>query len=398
MNPIYLTGELPGIGGRLKATPEDFLVEEVPLYFPSGQGQHTYATIEKVGLSTPAAVRKIAQALGVSPRSIGYAGLKDAQAITRQTLSIDNVPPETVQALEVPGVTVLEVSRHRNKLKTGHLAGNRFQIRVTGVEQTAASQAETILSRLSEKGVPNFFDAQRFGNRGNTGRLGQLIVEDNSREFVAEFLGRPQPHESTAIQAARARVDAEAWADALAIWPKKFSDERQVLTAIQRGEGDVSVALNALNKKTKRFFVSAFQAELFNHLLADRVPGIDQIEDGDVAYLHQKGAAFVVESAATEQPRADSFEISPSGPIFGTKTLLAQGKPGEKERKLLADYSLSAEAFKVPGLKISGARRPYRFQLKSPRVWWDAGLMIAFELPSGAYATRVLAEVMKPEL
>ncbi|MCB0212602.1 MAG: tRNA pseudouridine(13) synthase TruD [Anaerolineae bacterium] len=395
MNSIYLTADQVGIGGQIKAAPEDFFVEEMPLYAPSGQGQHIYAKIEKIGLSTPAAARKIAQALGISPRVIGYAGLKDAQAVTRQTFSIDNVSVEAVQALDIPNVTILDVNRHRNKLKTGHLTGNRFEIRVTQVDENAVSQAKAIVDVLARKGVPNFFDSQRFGNRGNTGQLGQLIVQNNVSEFVAEFLGRPHPHEAVTIQAARQRVDEGDWAGALNIWPNNFSDERQVLEAIHKANGDVSMALNVLNKKTKTFFVSAFQAHLFNRMLIDRVQQLDQLEDGDIAYIHQKGAAFVVESAAVEQPRADSFEISPAGPIFGTKTLEAQGKPGQREKALLEEYLLSLEAFKVPGLKISGARRPYRFPVKNPEVWWDRGLMIAFELPSGSYATRVLAEVMK---
>ena len=392
----YLTNRQPGIGGRLKVVPEDFIVEEIPLYYPSGQGQHIYVQIEKIGLSTPAAIRKIAQALGISPRLIGYAGLKDAQAVTLQMLSIDKVAAEAVQALDLPNITILEVNRHQNKLKTGHLLGNRFKIKVRDVTETALSQAEATLAELSRRGVPNFFDAQRFGNRGNTGRLGALIVHDDVVEFVAEFLGRPQTHEAAAIQAARQLVDEQKWSEALAVWPTTFSDERQTLEAIVKANGDLAVALKVLDKRTKTFFISAFQAELFNQLLVDRLEGIDRLEDGDIAYIHHKGAAFLVESAAVEQPRADDFEISPSGPIFGTKTLAAQGQPGRKEQAVLEQHGLLPEDFNVPGLKIRGARRPYRFQLKNPKVGGDDdGLLLAFELPAGSYATRVMAEVMK---
>ena len=395
MNTHYLTNNQPGIGGRLKAAPEDFIVEEIPLYLPSGQGQHVYVQIEKAGLSTPAAIRKIAQALGISPRLIGYAGLKDAQAVTRQTLSIDKITPEAVQALDLPNITILDVNRHQNKLKPGHLSGNRFKIKVRDVAETALSQAEATLAELTRKGIPNFFDAQRFGNRGNTGRLGALIIRNDAAEFVAEFLGRPQTHETVAIQAARRLVDEEQWAEALAVWPPSFTDERRTLEAIVKTDGDLGVAFKVLDKRTKTFFISAFQAELFNQLLVDRLDSIDQLEDGDIAYIHHKGAAFLVESAAVEQPRADDFEISPSGPIFGTKTLLAHGQPGQREQAVLEQHDLVLDDFTVPGLKIRGARRPYRFQLKNPEVWWEDGLMLTFELPAGSYATRVMAEVMK---
>ena len=99
--------------------------------------------------------------------------------------------------------------------------------------------------------------------------------------------------------------------------------------------------------------------------------------------------------AAVEQPRVDRFEISPSGPLFGRRTLLAEGSPGEKERAVLAEQNLTPDSFKVNGLKIRGGRRPYRFKLKDARLWWDEGLMISFELQPGAYATTVMAEIMK---
>lgn len=391
----YLTAKLPGIGGQLKVKPEDFFVEEIPLYPPAGEGQHVYAVIEKRRLATPAAAKQIARALNISPGAISYAGLKDAQAVTRQTISIDNVDPAAVKALNLPNIKILEVSRHHNKLRTGHLAGNRFIIRVRDVDPTVTPQAKAILEALCRQGVPNFFGEQRFGNRGNTGRLGELLIRGNAAEFVAEFLGRPQPHEAPHIQAARQLIDEGQWAEALACWPRQLADERWVLEAIVKSNGQPNVAFSALNKKLKGFFVSAFQAELFNALLVNRLDRLGQLENGDVAYIHGKGAAFIVEDAALEQPRADIFEISPSGPLFGPKTLLAQGQPGQREQAMLAGYSLLPDDFNVPGLKIRGARRPYRFKLTQVKVWWDDGLMVAFELEPGAYATTVMAEVMK---
>jgi tRNA pseudouridine13 synthase len=216
MDLPYLTAGQPGIGGKLKAKPEDFFVEEIPLYLPTGEGQHVYAQIEKVGLSTHAAIKRVARALSVSPGTIGYAGLKDAQAVTRQTISIDKVAPQTVAALDLPNIKILSVKPHTNKLKTGHLAGNRFVIRVSEVSQAALPVAEGILDILVKKGAPNFFGEQRFGNRGNTDRLGEMLVRKNATEFVAEYLGRPQPQEAPHVRAARQLIDERHWADALA--------------------------------------------------------------------------------------------------------------------------------------------------------------------------------------
>ncbi len=395
MKTPFLTADLPGIGGQLKVKPEDFLVAEIPLYLPAGEGQHVYAEIEKTGLSTYAAIRKIAQALDISPKNIGHAGLKDAKATTRQTLSIDRVTPEAVKALGIPNIKVLSVKRHRNKLKTGHLAGNRFTIRVREVTKEAIPQAEAIVAILAGQGVPNFFGEQRFGNRGNTDKLGEMLVRGDVAEFVAEYLGRPQPHETPPVQAARQLVDEGRWAEALAQWPRNLSDERRVVAALNNTNGRLDVAIKVLSNKLKSFFVSAFQSRLFNSLLSNRLEKLGQLEDGDVAYIHGKGAAFIVKDASVEQSRATSFEISPSGPLFGVKSLLAEGHPGQREHAILAQHHLSLEDFKVPGLKIQGARRPYRFQLKHANVWWDEGLLISFELQPGAYATVVMAEIMK---
>jgi tRNA pseudouridine13 synthase len=395
MHLPYLTADQPGIGGQLKVAPEDFFVEEIPLYLPSGQGQHIYVEIEKRDLSTFAAIKLIARALNISPREIGYAGLKDARAVTRQMLSIDRVAPEAVETLKLPNVKTLRVSRHHNKLKIGHLAGNRFVIRVRQVTPEAQPKAEAILATLIQKGVPNFFGEQRFGHRSNTHLLGETLVRRDAAEFVAEYLGRPQPQETAHIQAARQLVDEGQWGEAFAQWPRNLSDERQVLAALVRTNGQPEVAFEVLDTKLKSFFVSAFQSQLFNELLANRLDRLDQLENGDVAYIHSKGAAFIVRDATVEQPRADRFEISPSGPLFGPKTLLAEGEPGQRERAILTARGLSLADFKLPGLKIQGARRPYRIEVKQAKTWWDDGLMVGFELQPGAYATTVMAEIMK---
>ena len=397
MRTPYLSAAMPGIGGRLKVKPEDFFVEEIPLYSPSNEGQHIFVEIEKSGLSTYAAVAQIARALNISPAVIGHAGLKDARAITRQTISIDRGTPDEIEHLELPNIKILSVRRHHNKLRMGHLLGNRFVIRVRDVERTALSAAEQILALMATQGEPNYFGEQRFGKRGNTGRLGELLIRGEAAEFVAELLGRPQADESPQVQAARQLVDEDRLAEARRLWPKHLAAERRVISAICNAGGQYDVAFGAVNKKLKSLFVSAFQAELFNILLVDRLEHIDRLEDGDVAYIHANGAAFIVTDAAAEQPRADQFEVSPSGPLFGRKTLLAQGRPGKKERALLVDKNLTLDSFRVPGLKIRGGRRPYRFKVKDAKLWWDEGLMLSFELQPGTYATTLMAEIMKPD-
>jgi tRNA pseudouridine13 synthase len=162
----YLTRDLPGIGGVIKEQLGDFLVEELPLYSPSGQGQHTFFEVRKEGLSTFQAVQAIAFALKVPPNSISYAGIKDARAVTSQVFSVDGISPEAVTALDLPHIRVLWAKRHRNRLKIGHLRGNSFTIRIRGVDRSALPACQAILEVLTRRGVPNRFGPQRFGQRG----------------------------------------------------------------------------------------------------------------------------------------------------------------------------------------------------------------------------------------
>jgi tRNA pseudouridine13 synthase len=393
----FLTERYAGIGGRIKVEPEDFFVEEIPLYQPGGAGQHVYVHLEKRGLSTHQAMAAIARALGVPREAIGYAGLKDARAVTRQTISIDGADPEGVAALELPGIHILDVARHRNKLKVGHLAGNRFRIRVRDVGEQAQSAAEAVLDELRRCGVPNYFGEQRFGVRANTHLLGQTLLRGDAPAFAREYLGRPHGGERPDVQAARAAFDAGDYQAALAQWPRSLSEERRVLAAIVRQGGDARGALRVLDKRLARLFISAYQSHLFNRLLAERVQTLDRLEEGDVAFIHASGAAFVVKDLAAEQPRADRFEISPSGPLFGPKTLLAEGRPGRREQEVLSESGLALDEFRAPGIKLKGARRPYRTPLLDVEVAWDAGLLLSFRLPPGSYATEVLREVMKRE-
>jgi tRNA pseudouridine13 synthase len=268
---------------------------------------------------------------------------------------------------------------------------------VRGVSREAQPVAEAVLDELRQRGVPNYFGEQRFGVRGNTHLLGWTLLRGDAQAFAHEYLGHPQPGEYPQVQAARAAFDAGDYAATLAQWPSSLAEERRMLATIVKSEGDVQRALRVLDKTMARLFVSAYQSHLFNRLLAQRIRSMDRVEQGDVAFIHASGAAFVVEDPQVEQPRVDRFEISPSGPLFGPKALLAEGEPGRQERKLLGESGLSLAEFRLPGIKLRGARRPLRIPLNDVQVSWDEGLILSFRLPAGGYATEVLREVMKGE-
>jgi tRNA pseudouridine13 synthase len=392
----FLTEEQPGIGGIIKEQVEDFVVEELPLYAPSGEGEHTFFEIRKVGISTFRAVRMIAQALGVSPNQIGSAGLKDARAITCQSLSVHGVTPEAVTALDLPNIQVRWAERHHSKLKIGHLRGNRFTIRVRGVDESALTASQTILDVLSRRGAPNRYGPQRFGYRGNSALLGHAVLRQDAQGFIRAFLGGPHPQESESVQAARSRFDAGQWQEALQLLPYSMADERKALQILIRTRGDHGRAYAAVPKRLKVFLLSAYQSALFNRVLDARLQSLDRVYAGDLAMKHPGRSVFRVEDIELEQPRVANFEISPTGPIFGFKMMQALGQQGELEAAILAGEGLTLEHFRVGGgIRARGERRSLRFQIHEPELWYDRGLMLGFWLPRGCYATALLAEIMK---
>ena len=391
-----LTADLPGVGGRIKVEYEDFQVEELPLYAPAGAGEHTFFEIEKRGLPTFRAVHEIARALHLHPQSIGYAGLKDAHAVARQVISVEHVEPAAVLALQLPSIRILWAKRHTNKLKPGHLAGNRFTIRIRETPPAALEPCRAVLAVLARRGVPNGFGAQRFGRRGDTYALGRALVRDDAEAFLRVFLGQPRASESAAVQEARGRYDAGDLDGAMDAWPANFNDERGALEAVRRK--GLPAAARGVSKRLRTFFVSAYQSYLFNRVMQTRLDTLDRLFAGDVATKHDSGGSFIVQDVDVEQPRADRFEISPSGPLFGYRSLLAEGEPGRLEQRILAEEGLELEHFKaIEAMKVRGARRPLRFPLQRVESWYDAGVVLAFTLPAGCYATNVLTEVMKSD-
>ncbi|MCX5655465.1 MAG: tRNA pseudouridine(13) synthase TruD [Planctomycetota bacterium] len=414
----YLTEELPGTGGRIKAQPDDFVVTEVPLYEPCGEGDHVYLYVEKQGLGSLEAAEQIARALGRPRAAVGLAGLKDAQALTRQWMSLERVDADLAARLRIPSIKILEVRRHRNKLKIGHLAGNRFDIRIRGCRPGARETAEQVLAILAARGVPNRFDRQRFGRRGDNHLLGRALVLGQYKEFCDQFLGRPSTTgDSPRLAQARHLYDTGSRHEAVGLF-KGSPDHQRVLAALVRTR-DPKKAAESLPKQLARLLVGALQSDIFNAVLERRLDSFDRVEAGDMAYIHPRlpaagtavaeapdsptergprgGAVFLVERPENEAPRAARFEISPSGPIIANKVTLASGRPGEIERAVFAEKGIAPADFEqVKALRLRGDRRPLRVLLGNPEVEpVSDDIRVRFVLPSGAYATVVLAEITK---
>jgi tRNA pseudouridine13 synthase len=318
---------------RLRSLPEDFRVEEIPLYRPTGEGDHTFLCVEKRLCTTEDVARSLARFAGAPARDVGYAGRKDRNAVTTQWFSVPGLDPERALGFALPGVRVIEAVRHRHKLRTGQLRGNRFRIAVRDADAGVGAAAAVRLAQLLRRGMPNRFGAQRFGRDGDNAERAQRLL---------------------------------------------------------RGE------MPAGDRRNARFLLSALQAAVFNAALAARETPLDELERGDVAMVHVSGGCFIVEDLAREAPRAAAFEISATGPIFGTRVLAPRAAAAERERAVLEKFGVSPDQLHVPrGIKLRGARRALRVRpgeatLESS----DGGLLLCFSLPPGSYATVLVEELL----
>jgi tRNA pseudouridine13 synthase len=400
----YLTTEFPGVGGVIKQRAEDFFVQEIPLYEPSGEGEHVYCEIQKVGLTTFEAIHRLANALKVPARDIGYAGMKDAHAITRQVFSIQGTTPEAVMGAFLPDMTVQWAARHGNKLRLGHLAGNRFAIKIREVSPTDVVKLKPVVEVIQRRGMPNFFGEQRFGRRNNNDLLGSALVRGDNEAVLHLLLGAPDEKldDGRTVEARRA-FDRRDNNEAMRLWPRSGGMERRVLARLMKTHRP-SAAVHAIDEKIRRLWVSALQSRLFNDVLAKRIETIDQLLDGDLAYKHENGACFRVEKAEMEQGRCAAFEISPTGPLVGYRMTFPEGEPLRLEQEALAAVQLSPGDFRQSGkMRVKGARRalrvkPMEVELAGGVDEFGPHITAAFSLPAGVFATVFLRELMKVEV
>ncbi|MBI5063980.1 MAG: tRNA pseudouridine(13) synthase TruD [Desulfatitalea sp.] len=333
----YVCADLPGIGGAIKAAPEHFQVEEILPYAACGEGEHLFVTLRRKLWNTADVAAELARCFELKSMDVGWGGRKDKQAVTTQTFSLllpMSMPIEEVATrLGALPFEILDLKRHRNKIKTGHVAANRFRILLTEVPSAALAPAQAMAEALRQRGLPNFYGEQRFGfNMANIERAFQLLQ-------------RRRP---------------------------------------VRGKQD-------------ELLVSALQSGLFNLWLAERMAQGEYrtLRQGDVVQKTDTGGLFVVQDLAEAATRFAQGAIAYTGPIFGPKMMAAADSAGEHEAAVLAAYTLTNDDFKR--LKAPGSRRRAILAMEDLSVQPDEqGLLFTFSLPPGAYATNVLREFMRP--
>jgi tRNA pseudouridine13 synthase len=335
--PPLLTADLPGVGGRIKQEPEDFVVEEIPAYEPSGAGEFLYLWLEKRDMGAEFFVRQIARRLGLAPEEIGTAGLKDRRAVTRQWVSAPHQAEPHLAQLDGDGIRLLKTSRHGNKLRPGHLHGNRFVIRIRDVATAAALRLGEMLERIRQIGLANFYGPQRFGNNGETLNMGLRMLRGEVESRSGRFL--------------------------------------------------------------RKLALSAAQSALFNACLSRRIEEglLRRVLLGDVMAKWPFGGMFTVADVAAEQPRFDRRETVHTGPMFGRKMFPTAGLAAERESAILRDAELTAESFHGFGKLLQGTRRHNLVYLDDLSGAADGSdVVLTFTLPAGSYATVLLREIMKP--
>lgn len=335
--PLRVTAELAGSGGVLQARSEDFEVREILAYEPSGHGEHLFVELEKVGITTVQAIDRLARATGLRARDIGYAGMKDKHARATQWVSLParGTVPMPVATDEL---RVLRTIANDKKIRRGHQRSNRFLIVLRDVPEGGLERAERVLARLRETGVPNYFGPQRFGSDGGN------------------------------VERALAFVRGEEAA------PR--------------------------DRRIRDLLISSVQSLIFNHALSLRIERdlLGTALLGDVMQKHDTGGLFDVTEPDKEQPRADRLEISPTAALPGTKCRRASGPAQALEDEALARSGVTPED--VAKLDAEGTRRACRYPLDP-----DARIValapdsyrLEITLPSGAYATIVLDELVKPD-
>ncbi|MDA8019101.1 MAG: tRNA pseudouridine(13) synthase TruD [Thermoanaerobaculia bacterium] len=322
---------------RIRVEPEDFQVEEEPLYRPCGSGPFLHLKIEKRLLNTDEVAQRLAEVLDLSPREIHWAGRKDRVAVARQWLSLpaDAVAGDPEKLDLGPGIKVLDSARHVERLGVGQLASNFFRLRVRSVVSGWAERAKKRFAELQKKGMPNRYGRQRFGRDGRNPERGRRVLA-----------GHPL-----------------------------------------RG-----------GRRTAWLMVTALQSQVFNEVLDRRADALDEVWTGDVALVHDTGELAWVDDAASWEQRVRDFEASATGPLFGTKMHRPKGPAAVLEAAVLRDFDLpDLASLKLPrGMRLFGDRRALRVRPSGAEIEYDltdSVLHLSFRLPVGSYATVLLDEL-----
>lgn len=431
MNTYYST-KTPGIKGKIKQRYYDFIVEEIQengnickvkrflqeennltrkgksrekskgkerieeqLIIPERIGkykkmQYLHLDLEKKNLDLHQAIRILSRYLGVSRKRIGYAGIKDKNAITCQRISIWMPDTKKLQAFRGKQLCLRNAKWSNEKIDLGKLKANRFIVRIRNIslsEKEIRKRVNDCFKEMKEKGIANYFGEQRFGGlRQVTHLVGKELVKGNIKNAVMIYLTAVGEKEKEEVRNARNELARTMdFSEAIKHFPKRQRYERSMLHHLCRYPNDFVGAFRKLPKKIRFLFTHAYQSYIFNKIIDKR------IERGLLSL--QKG-----------EPENNGI---PLGLLAGYMSEYSKGIIGEIEKEIMREEGVKFSDFKIKTLgecSSKGSRKeillfPEKMKLK--KIEKDElfpgklACVVSFQLSKGNYATTVLRELMK---
>ncbi len=412
---LYLS-EKPGIGGKIKEKPEDFIVIEVPPANILESGNCLIYLLKKRNWDTMAAIKEIAKRTGIHYREIGFAGTKDRKAVTFQYISICSKKKEELRenldSLEIQDIDLKFVG-YGKRLRLGALLGNRFRIivREPNVQgDNALGRVRDIIVELKEKGgFPNYFGYQRFGERRVINHeVGKLLLQGRFEEAALKFLGE-YTGDMKGDEARKNFLERRNIERALEEFPRFLRYERAMLYRYKETKS-WRKAFAVLPGPIMRIFIHSYQSYLFNRVLSRRIEEdlpLNEALVGDVICQVKNGIPLRDRTYRVTESNIEFVNdkikqggAMVTGPIFGYLMRRANGVPGRIEKEVLEEEGISTEQFRMKNLKLMaepGGRRellirPMEFRYS---ILMDGSVQFRFFLPKGVYATSLLREIMK---
>ena len=430
--------KISGTGGKIKASVDDFVVEEVlidgskapvdgavpsrVLTSTSQRKRFLICVLAKQNWDTFIAMKNVAKTLGIDQKSLQFAGIKDARAKTAQFVTIADVSIEAAQAISIKDMTLHPVGYVREPLSLFYLLGNRFTINITSIPQPIETTNKKITQAHRELdslgGIPNFFGHQRFGTTRPISHLvGKALICGDFEDAAMLFLAKPSENEHPSSRQARQELKATGdFNQALKNFPKQLRFERQMLAHLKENQDDFIGAFKRLPEKLQALFVQAHQSYLFNLFVSRRIknglPLTEAVEGDYVVGVERSGLPLttVAKMATTLNLSILNTQIKEGKlrialPLIGFRQKLSSGEMGEIEREILAQECVDEDALKPNDLTRVGGKGSLRtlitpirdFKIQSIVAEGEkSAARLSFMLYRGSYATVLLREIIKP--
>jgi tRNA pseudouridine13 synthase len=415
---VFLSQDIRGIGGKLRKTPEDFVVDEISLPpTETSSGDVVIARVWHRNWEANRLVRRLSSNLRVGRGSVGFAGTKDGRSVATQLMSFKS-DIESVRALDIPDVRILEAYTSNRMISIGDLVGNTFSVRVSDVDQDSdvRDTCDAVRSRMDRiGGFPNFFGVQRFGSvRPITHQIGRDLARGDPEGAVMRYAANPLGNGSEGDDARRALQETGDFERAAKELPVRFAFERMMVTHLVENPGDYIGALRRLPRNLLMMFVHAYQSYMFNRILSERmrrgIPIHEPVEGDFVLPLDKNGVPdhdnpidVTADNIGKARRNSAAGKAFVAGVLFGTDSVFAEGVMGEIERKVVEAEGISAQDFQIVGLREAsskGSRRELLAPVRGLAIDFpdDDAVRFTFALNKGCYATCLLREFMKADI